>query len=121
MKKILVVDDSEIVRSITLELLIHQGFATLSADNGLNGLEVARRDLPDLILCDVIMPELDGYGLLAELRADVTTASIPFVFLSGNSPSRTASGSNTLAADAYLIKPFTYNELRGVINNFITS
>ena len=119
MKKILVVDDSEIVRSITIELLDKKGYTTFSAVDGVNGLEVARQALPDLILCDLIMPELDGYGLLAELRADPSTAGIPFVFLTGDSSPQTHQPTNSPIANAYLSKPFTYGELCSVVKTFL--
>jgi CheY-like chemotaxis protein len=81
MKKILVIeDDSEMRRNIVLVLQLEQ-YQPIAAENGRVGVELAKREKPDLILCDVMMPELDGYGVLKALREDTNTTLIPFVFL----------------------------------------
>jgi CheY-like chemotaxis protein len=81
MTKILVIEDEGTVRENILELLDAEGFDAIAAENGRIGLELAKQHLPDLILCDVRMPELDGYGVLTGLRSEVTTSAIPFLFL----------------------------------------
>src|SRR5881628_125495 len=79
MKKILVIEDeAETLENLVL-MLEMEGFKPLSASNGRAGVAVARRELPDVILCDVSMPEMDGYGVLENLRADNATVSIPFI------------------------------------------
>src|SRR5262245_39267122 len=82
-KKILIVDDSEPIRNSLSAMLSAENYETVVAENGKIGVEVARKENPHLILCDVQMPELDGYGVLNELRNDPKTAAIPFVFLTG--------------------------------------
>ncbi|MCI0617490.1 response regulator, partial [bacterium] len=82
-KKILIVDDSEPIRNSLSALLEAENYETVVAENGKTGVEIARKEIPHLILCDVQMPELDGYGVLTELRNDPATAAIPFVFLTG--------------------------------------
>src|SRR5689334_1008872 len=82
MTKVLVIEDEPAIRNNLVILLEKEGFETLSAENGLFGIELARAYLPDLIICDITMPELDGYGVLDNLRQDTATASIPFIFLS---------------------------------------
>ena len=81
MTKILVIEDEEALRVNLQVLLEAEDFQSVGAPNGRSGVELAREHLPDLILCDVMMPELDGYGVLAELRQDPVTATIPFIFL----------------------------------------
>ena len=78
MKKILVIEDEPIVRSNILELLEGEDYDAVGAENGVIGAMSAREHLPDLIICDVMMPELDGYGVLTALRQDPATATIPF-------------------------------------------
>ncbi len=81
MTKLLVIDDDHTVRVNLVELLEAEDFEVLSAKDGRQGVEIARQSLPDLIICDIMMPELDGYGVLAELRQDSAAATIPFIFL----------------------------------------
>lgn len=81
MKKILVIEDEPEMRRNLSTLLRYEDYLPLEAGNGRSGLEVARRERPDLILCDVMMPELNGYGVLRALQEDPKLASIPFIFL----------------------------------------
>jgi CheY-like chemotaxis protein len=115
MTKILVIEDEETVRENILELLDAEGFEALAAENGRIGLELAKRYLPDLILCDVRMPELDGYGVLTALRSEVTTTEIPFMFLTAKAAKTDLSYGLELGATAYITKPFTLSELLDAI------
>ena len=81
MAKILVIEDEPDVRNNLVELLESEDFDVASSENGLMGALWAQQYLPDLIICDVMMPEIDGYEVLAALREEATTATIPFVFL----------------------------------------
>ena len=85
MKKILVIEDEEFVRENLVELLDAEGFEVFDAENGFRGIDVARIKIPDLILCDVMMPGLDGFGVLETLRKEVALASDPFYFLNSKS------------------------------------
>lgn len=116
MKKILVIDDDSAVQSLTVKALEARGFRTLIAGDGVEGLEVARLQLPDLIICDIQMPRLDGYGTLAALRQDPTTATIPFIFLTGLTERKELRQGMGLGADDYLTKPFSVNELMQAVN-----
>jgi len=107
MKKILVIEDEETVRENILELLDAEGFEAITAENGRIGLAKAQQHLPDLILCDIRMPELDGYGVLTALRTESKTAEIPFIFLSAKAAKMDLSLGMDLGANAYIIKPFT--------------
>ncbi len=115
MAKILVIEDEETVRDNIWELLDAEGFETLVAENGYVGLQLATQALPDLILCDLRMPELDGYGVLKALRAQPTTATIPVMFLTAKAANSDFSYGMALGAEAYLTKPFFLAELLAAI------
>jgi EAL domain-containing protein (putative c-di-GMP-specific phosphodiesterase class I)/FixJ family two-component response regulator len=111
MTKILVIEDEDAVRENLLELLEAEDFEIISATNGKNGLDLAHSELPDLIVCDMMMPEIDGYGVLTELRQDLITATIPFIFLTARASKLDFRQGMDLGADDYLTKPFTRAEL----------
>lgn len=117
MKKILLIEDNRSIRESTLELLTAEGFDVLGVDHGRLGIKVAKTYLPDMILCDVMMPELDGYEVLSVLRQEPTTAAIPFIFLTGRSTKEDFRLGMELGADDYLTKPFTPSELLTAINS----
>ena len=116
MKKVLVIDDTSEIRMIIDETLNMFGFFTLMAEDGETGIELARQQLPDLIICDVNMPKLDGFGTLARLREDERTAGIPFMFLSGAIERPNVRRGMEMGADDYLTKPFTPSELLAAVN-----
>lgn len=105
MKTILVIEDEAETLSNLVLMLEMEGFKPLSAPNGRVGIEVARRELPDVILCDISMPELDGYGVLEALRGESATVSIPFIFLSAKGDKKDLRVGMNLGADDYLTKP----------------
>ncbi len=115
MTKILVIEDEETVRENILELLDAEGFEAFAAPNGRVGLDLALQVLPDLILCDVRMPELDGYGVLKALRAEPTTAAIPVMFLTAKAAKTDLSYGMELGANAYITKPFALSQLLSAI------
>ena len=116
MSKILVIDDEESVRGNLAELLEAEGFDPISAENGRVGVQLAWQQLPDLIICDIMMPELDGYGVLDELRQAPATATIPFIFLTARAERADLRQGMNLGADDYLVKPFTRDELLKAIS-----
>lgn len=111
MTKILVIEDETPVRLNILELLEAEEFEVVGAENGMIGVLWALEYVPDLIVSDVMMPELDGYGVLATLREDPATATIPFIFLSAKADKADLRQGMELGADDYLTKPFTRSEL----------
>lgn len=117
MKKVLVIEDEEAVRQNLLELFELENFTVLVAPNGRIGVEVAQVELPDLILCDVTMPDLDGYGVLTLLRKNPSTAAIPFIFLTAKANKPEMRHGMDLGADDYLTKPFTIDELLQSVNS----
>ncbi|MBO0348964.1 EAL domain-containing protein [Phormidium pseudopriestleyi FRX01] len=115
MKKILVIENEELVRKNILEILDTVDFRVIGACNGGIGVQLAEEHLPDLILCDVMMPELDGYGVLEALRNNPVTATIPFIFLTAKGDKTDIRQGMNLGADDYLTKPFRRKELLGAI------
>ncbi len=115
MKKILVIEDEPPVRANILELLEAEDFDVIGAENGFIGALWAQQHLPDLVICDVMMPEVDGYEVLQALRQEPTTATIPFIFLTAMADKADIRQGIELGADDYLTKPFTRNELLGAI------
>ncbi|MBW4562709.1 MAG: response regulator [Mojavia pulchra JT2-VF2] len=111
MTKILVIEDEAESRDIFLDSLEAEGFEAIAAQNGLVGIQQAQEHLPDLVLCDIIMPELDGYSVLTTLRQNSVTATIPFIFLSAKSTKTEVRQGMNLGADDYLTKPSTVEEL----------
>lgn len=111
MSKILVIEDETLVRESLLDLLTLEDFEVIGAENGYAGLNLVRQERPDLIICDVMMPELDGYQVLASLQQDPMTATIPFIFLTAKSDPTDLRQGMALGADDFLTKPFSYEEL----------
>jgi len=111
MKKILVIEDEPSIRENILELLEIENFEGIGAENGQVGLQLAKTQRPDLILCDVLMPGLDGYGVLQALRQETATAAIPFIFLTGKASKTDFCQGTEMGAHDYLTKPFTRADL----------
>jgi two-component system, sensor histidine kinase and response regulator len=111
MKKIAVIEDEAIVRESIVERLTEAGYDVVSTENGLLGIELIREELPDLVLCDVMMPGLGGFGVLEYIRKDPATELIPFVFLSALSEKSDLRRGMQSGADDYLTKPFSKDEL----------
>jgi two-component system, sensor histidine kinase and response regulator len=115
MTKILVIEDEEHIREIISVMLSAEDFDVMEAEDGLMGVELAQENKPDLILCDIMMPQLDGYGVLNELRQNSSTQTIPFIFLTAKAAKVSVRQGMELGADDYLTKPFTRDELLGAI------
>ncbi|MBC5796118.1 response regulator [Sphaerospermopsis sp. LEGE 00249] len=111
MKKILIIEDEPQVRNNIQEILELADFDTLVSENGQQGLQLVKENKPDLIICDLMMPELDGYSLLTQLRQDISTATIPLIFLTAKAERADLRRGMELGADDYLTKPFQPDEL----------
>ena len=116
MKRILVIEDARDVREVIAEGLVSRGWETLLADDGDVGVALARENVPDLILCDIRMPRMDGYAVLQNLRENPKTAAIPFIFLTGLGERPHMRQAMELGADDYLLKPFTIHELIAAVD-----
>ena len=117
MKKILVIEDEPEMRRNLTTILRLERFHPLPAENGRVGLKLAKTERPDLILCDVMMPELDGYGVIAALRADTATVTIPFIFLTAKGEKPDIRAGMNLGADDYLTKPVAKADLLAAIQS----
>ena len=115
MKKILVIEDEPEMRRNLATILRLEKFDVTQAENGRVGLEAARKNVPDLILCDVMMPELDGHGVLQALREDSKTANVPFIFLTAKGEKSDQRSGMNLGADDYLTKPVAKDDLLSAI------
>ncbi|HEV7333006.1 MAG TPA: response regulator [Flavisolibacter sp.] len=114
-KTILVIDDNNDLRENTAEILDLAGYKTLTAENGKRGVEVATKEKPDVIVCDIMMPELDGYGVLHLLRKNADTQNIPFIFLTAKTERSDFRKGMEMGADDYVTKPFEDIELLNAI------
>jgi len=115
--KILVIEDEPEMRRNLLTVLRLEKFSTVAAENGRMGVELARKERPDIVVCDVMMPELDGLGVLQALRQDPATASIPFIFLTAKGEKNDVRSGMNLGADDYLTKPVAKADLLGAITS----
>src|SRR5215216_3544776 len=114
-KTILVIDDNTDIRENTAEILDLAGYKTITAENGKKGVEAAIRSKPDLIVCDIMMPELDGYGVLHLLRKNADMQHIPFIFLTAKTERSDFRKGMEMGADDYVTKPFDDIELLNAI------
>lgn len=115
MTTILIIEDEDHIRQNLAEILYHEGFSTLEAANGRLGVELALQTPPDLILCDVMMPELDGFEVLQKLQSQPATSLIPFIFITARTDRQSMRQGMDLGADDYITKPFTPDELFSAI------
>jgi CRP-like cAMP-binding protein/FixJ family two-component response regulator len=115
MKKILLIEDNRDIRENTEELLTLAGYEVKAAENGKIGVDMAIKEQPDLIICDIMMPELDGYGVLHILSKRTDTAAIPFIFLTAMTEKSEVRKGMEMGADDYLTKPFDDTSLLNAI------
>jgi two-component system, OmpR family, alkaline phosphatase synthesis response regulator PhoP len=114
-KKILVIEDEKSVLNNILEILASGGFKATGAKNGPLGIRIAKEQAPNLILCDIMMPEVDGYSVLSSLKREPATAAIPFIFITAKSAHADMRHGMNLGIDDYIIKPFRRMELLDAI------
>src|SRR5258705_13951848 len=108
---ILVVDDSDEVRLLASRILEREGYQVTAADSGVSALKFLQTTVPDLVLSDIMMPEIDGYRLLERLRDDPRLAAIPVIFLSALGDATSLERGNRLGVEHYLVKPVTAKQL----------
>jgi len=111
MKTVLLIEDNDGIRENTAEILDMSGYKVLTADNGKAGVELALEHKPDLVICDIMMPVLDGYGVLHMLQRNNETKDIPFIFLTAKAERSAFRKGMEMGADDYITKPFHGNEL----------
>lgn len=118
-KRVLLIEDDQTVRENTEELLMLSDYTVYTAKNGREGVEKAKHELPDIIVCDVMMPEMDGYDVLTNLAKNSSTIEIPFIFLSAKTDHKDIRKGMDLGADDYLTKPFEEEDLINAIESRI--
>lgn len=116
MKKILVIEDEADLRASIVSFLLAEGYEVLIAENGEQGVDVAVREMPDLVVCDIAMPQMDGFGTLFSLRENVTTSRIPFIFLTASNRVYDRKFGIELGANDYITKPFSFDVLLAAID-----
>lgn len=114
-KLVLVIDDNKDIRENTAEILDLAGYKTMTAENGKEGVEIAIKEKPDVIVCDIMMPELDGYGVLHMLRKNTDTANTPFIFLTAKTERGDFRKGMDMGADDFITKPFEEIELLNAV------
>lgn len=117
MKTILIIEDNEDIRENVAEILMLSNYKVLTAANGKEGIETAQQKHPDMIICDIMMPGVDGYGVLHVLHKDPETQNIPFIFLTSKSERSDFRIAMEMGADDYITKPFAGNELLNAIDS----
>jgi CRP-like cAMP-binding protein/ActR/RegA family two-component response regulator len=116
-KKVLIIEDNDDIRENVIEILELAGYTVFSANNGKTGVELAFSDIPDIILCDIMMPEMDGYGVLYMLSKRPETITVPFIFLTAKAEHFDRRKGMEMGADDYLTKPFDDMELLNAIES----
>src|SRR6185436_19494853 len=115
MKSLLVIDDNKDIRENTAEILELAGYKAITAENGKKGVELALKEKPDVIVCDIMMPELDGYGVLHLVRKHADTQNIQFIFLTAKTERSDFRKGMEMGADDYITKPFDDIELLNAV------
>jgi CheY-like chemotaxis protein len=111
MPSVLLIEDHPDIRENTVEMLELEGYKVISARNGVEGMALAKTNLPDLILCDIMMPEANGWEVISELKRHKTTSKIPFVFITASVEKKEMQAGIDLGAIGYIRKPFDHDEL----------
>ncbi|HVT86619.1 MAG TPA: response regulator [Chitinophagaceae bacterium] len=118
-KKILLIEDNAPIRENTVELLELSDYEVIIAQNGKEGIEIACIETPDLILCDIMMPEMDGYAVLKYIRNESPIRNTPLIFFTASSEKKQLEEGLKMGADAYIVKPFDSDELIQLIERHI--
>ncbi len=111
MKTVLIIEDNKDIRENTCEILLLEGYGIISAANGITGLALAKENLPDIILCDIWMPGMNGYEVFENLKKDAKTLKIPFIFLTASADKNEVETGLGMGANGYIRKPFEHDEL----------
>lgn len=115
MKTILIIEDDEFLRAILYDFLLLQGFNVVAAENGNIGLHLATELYPNLIIADVNLPDIDGYNLIRQIKANLKTSNIPFILMTSETDSNYRAYAFELGANDYLVKPFQFKDFMQVI------
>ena len=114
-KKVLIIDDNPVIIKMNETLLKTNGYDVISAMDGLSGLKMAQEEMPDIILLDIILPEMHGFEVCKKLKADPKTADIPIILVTASGLEQVAQEEADIPADGYIAKPFGFKDLHEVI------
>lgn len=120
-KTVLIIEDNREISENTMEILELAGFTAVASDNGRIGIRMAIQLLPDVILCDILMPELNGYEVIKQLKSNPATSKIPFIYVTASAEKSEVKLAMDMGADGYVRKPFHVNELLDAINQCLGS
>lgn len=120
MKTALIIEDNLEIRENTSEVLELAGYNVITATNGTEGIEVASVKIPDVILCDIMMPQTNGYAVLKALKGNPATAKIPFIYVTASAEKKEVNTAMEMGADGYVRKPFDVRELIDAIEKAFT-
>jgi CheY-like chemotaxis protein len=120
-KTVLIIEDNKEIGVNTTEILELAGYKAVVSENGRTGVTTATTLLPDLILCDIMMPEVNGYEVMKQLKANPSTSKIPFIYLTASAEQKEVQLAMDMGADGYIRKPFEVNELLDTIQRFLGS
>ncbi len=120
-KKILIIEDEADLRANIASFLLAEGYEVFVAEDGKQGVDIAIQELPDIVVCDIAMPEMDGFGTLFSLRENVTTSHIPFIFLTASNRVYDRKFGFELGANDYITKPFTFDSLLAAIDRRLSA
>ncbi len=115
MKKILVIEDDQSLKELLIDILENEGYQVFYAHNGKSGIQLAKEIIPDLIICDIMMPGIDGYKVKSSLSEDISTTLIPFIYLSALAEKKDIRMGMELGADDYITKPFKIDEITSAV------
>ena len=120
MRKILIIEDNQEIRENLEELLDLLNFQAITAINGKEGINSIQTEKPNLIICDVHMPEMNGYQVLEFVKSNPETAKVPFIFITSSSQNSEIEKGVLSGADSYLVKPFQVEELQDIIKKLLS-
>lgn len=116
--RILVIEDENVIRENTIEMLELKGYEIKGASNGAQAIELLNSYSPDIIFCDIMMPQMDGFEFLIWFRNKANYINVPFVFLSARAEQEDRDKAMSLGANDFLLKPFSFSDLFDVINKY---
>ena len=116
---ILLIEDNEVIRENTREILELSDFEVIAASGGIKGLELLQIKKPDLILCDILMPEMNGYEFFQAIQKDHDVSSIPFIFLTAYSEKKDVEKAMSMGAEDYIVKPFDADDLVALVRKYL--
>ena len=121
MAAVLVIEDEQSLRENLVRILAAEGHDVRTARDGEEGIRLAAAHRPDLVICDVLMPQVDGYGVLAALRARAETRATPFIFVTASADKAESARALVSGADAYVTKPFRIGELKAAVARLLAA